>query len=172
MSVLEGRDQSEREWEGFQKAMQLCEEELVDQVRSIVDIWLPCRKVVEKALRENKGEGVLSRVLFMENPVPWKEHLNELETNPPDGLEWLAKEETQILYVIFKGNDNSWRIQCVPIHSGSFQNRLSLPFKGLRDEDLNKAAGIEDGVFVHHSGFIAGTKSKESTIKLAILALE
>lgn len=46
------------------------------------------------------------------------------------------------------------RVQAISVRSDSFENRLSLPWKGLREEDLSRASGIEGGVFVHISGFI------------------
>jgi len=47
-----------------------------------------------------------------------------------------------------------------------------LLFKGLRDDELSKAAGISDGVFVHMTGFIGGARSKESALKLAKMSLD
>lgn len=58
------------------------------------------------------------------------------------------------------------------MHKNSFENRVDLLFKGLRDDELSKAAGIPDGVFVHMTGFIGGAKSKDSAIKLAIMSLD
>lgn len=50
-----------------------------------------------------------------------------------------------------------------------FTNRVSIheDYRGLRNEDLNKAAGITDGVFVHAAGFIGAATSLESCVKMA-----
>ena len=53
---------------------------------------------------------------------------------------------------------------------GSFVLDHSLPFKGLHDEELNRAAGITDGIFVHANGFLGSTESLASCHILANLA--
>lgn len=52
----------------------------------------------------------------------------------------------------------NWRIQAVPISPESFESRKALPevWRGLRDEELSKASGINGGIFIHASGFIGG----------------
>lgn len=57
----------------------------------------------------------------------------------------------------------------MPVKGADFQNRVSLSkdYRGLRTDDLNKAAGITDGEFVHAAGFIGGAWSLESVLKLA-----
>ena len=49
------------------------------------------------------------------NGAPWKDHLfsleEELAIDPP------------IKYVLFSDQSGAWRIQCVPIRLGSFENR-------------------------------------------------
>jgi len=37
----------------------------------------------------------------------------------------------------------------------------------LRNADLNQAAGITDGVFIHAAGFIGAATSLESCVKMA-----
>lgn len=63
------------------------------------------------------------------------------------------------------------RVQCVGVEGEEFQNRKSLPWKGLRDDDLSKASGIPGGIFVHISGFIGGNKTKEGALQMAKKAL-
>lgn len=57
----------------------------------------------------------------------------------------------------------------MPITTSGFENRVSLhqEFRGLRGEELNKAAGVSDAEFVHASGFIGGAWSLESALKMA-----
>ena len=62
----------------------------------------------------------------------------------------------------------------MPKSESSFENRCSIhkDYRGLRDDELNKAAGITDGAFVHAAGFIGGAWSLESCIKMAEASLE
>jgi uncharacterized UPF0160 family protein len=66
---------------------------------------------------------------------PWTDHVFDLEKL--DGVDGNVK------YVLFADGD-SWRIRAVPLEGESFQNRLSLPepWRGLRDEQLDKLTGI------------------------------
>ena len=61
----------------------------------------------------------------------------------------------------------------VPISETSFENRCPIhkDYRGLRNDDLNKAAGITDGEFVHATGFICGAWSIESLIKMGEVSL-
>lgn len=54
-----------------------------------------------------------------------------------------------------------------------FENRKALPeqWRGLRDEELSKAAEIPGCVFVHMSGFIGGNLSYEGALSMARTAL-
>jgi len=65
------------------------------------------------------------------------------------------------------------RIQAVSVSQESFTNRVSVhkDYRGLRDADLNKAAGITDGSFIHASGFVGGAWSIESCVKMAEASL-
>jgi uncharacterized UPF0160 family protein len=64
------------------------------------------------------------------------------------------------IYVIYPDETGgNWRIQAIPVSPESFDSRKALPeaWRGLRDEELSKATGIEGGIFVHASGFIGGS---------------
>lgn len=56
---------------------------------------------------------------------------------------------------------------------GTFANRVSIhkDYRGLRGEELSKAAGIPDGEFVHAAGFIGGAWNLSSVIKMAEASL-
>ena len=49
---------------------------------------------------------------------------------------------------------------------------IKKAYRGLRGDDLSKAAGVPDGEFVHAAGFIGGAWSLESAIKIATQSLE
>lgn len=69
-------------------------------------------------------------------------------------------DEAKPVYVVYPDETaGTWRIQAVPVSPDSFESRKALPeaWRGLRDEKLSEASGIDGGIFVHASGFIGGT---------------
>lgn len=99
---------------------------------------------------------------------PWKDHLFSLESESSDN--------TKILYALYpesEAENSKWRIQCVPVSPDSFENRKSLPeaWRGVRDADLSKVAGIEGCIFCHASGFISGAETYEGVLQMARKAL-
>lgn len=78
-------------------------------------------------------------------------------------------ENPKVKFFTFPQGDGTFRIQAVN-KPGSFALEYELPYKGLRNDDLNEAAGIKDGIFVHPNGFIAGASSIESCHKFAAAA--
>jgi len=84
---------------------------------------------------------------------------------------WNAEHpDREVKFFTFPNGRGSFMVQGVN-KVGSFALNHSLPFKGLRGEELNEAAGIDDGVFVHANGFIGGADSIESCHKLARFAI-
>lgn len=55
-----------------------------------------------------------------------------------------------------------------------FESRKALPaqWRGLRDDELSKEAGIPGCIFVHMSGFIGGSVTYEGALAMAKLALK
>jgi uncharacterized UPF0160 family protein len=90
-------------------------------------------------------------------------------------MEHLLKSEkgSDILFAMYP-NDGKWYARTISSTLGSFEDRKSFPdaWAGLRDEDFSKAANIPDGVFCHHSCFICGSYSHESTTKLVEAAIK
>ena len=80
---------------------------------------------------------------------------------------------SEALYMVYPSHSGQWILQTVPVEPGSFEDRKSLPkaWAGLSDEDFQAKTGLDDAVFCHNGLFIAGTKSFESTMKLAEVAL-
>lgn len=107
-------------------------------------------------------------------------------------LEKQLKTPGHVIYVVYPGDSegNSWRVQAIPVsESAEFDNRCNfgvcgvhsliilvgpLPeeWRGKRDEELSKIAGVKDATFVHATGFIGGAKTKEETISMAVKSLE
>lgn len=82
--------------------------------------------------------------------------------------------EGEIKFVLFKDSTGKWRVSTVSVTSTSFEFRLGLPeeLRGLRDEELSKAAGVEGCIFIHAAGFIGGAQTEEAVLKLARMSLD
>lgn len=92
--------------------------------------------------------------------APWKDHIYAIENELNIG---------KVKYVLYTDNSKKWRIQCVPVRSGSFESRLPFPkaWCGLRDEELSAQTGIDKCIFVHSNGFIGGNETYEGALKMA-----
>lgn len=69
-------------------------------------------------------------------------------------------DEVKPFYVVYPDETaGTWRVQAVPVSPDSFESRKALPeiWRGLRDEKLSEASGIDGGIFIHASGFTGGT---------------
>jgi len=100
------------------------------------------------------------RVIVLEKYTPWKRTVHALSD--------------KALYMIYPSGTGQWRIQTVPVEPGSFEDRRPLPkeWAGLSDIALQDETGIDDAMFCHNGLFIAGAESFESTMKMAVLALQ
>ena len=127
---------------------------------------MPAFEIVKKAWDERKDFHESGEFIFMKTTCPWKDHLFTLEKEQE--LEGHAK------FVMYQDERGLYRIQAVPVKGVDFQNRVSIckDLRGLRTDDLNKAAGITDGEFVHAAGFIGGAWSLESVMKLAVESIK
>lgn len=121
---------------------------------------LDARKVVREhkecieALK-NAKDGVVNFPHYMTNGVKECQRWNKKHT---------SKEK--ILFLTFPDkNGNEYKILGIS-KPGKLEVIQPLRFCGLRDEELNKAAGISDGIFVHANGFLGGAGSLESCYKL------
>ena len=45
-------------------------------------------------------------------------------------------------------------------------------YRGLRDDALSQATGVDGCIFIHAAGFIGGNKTKEGALKLAQIGLD
>lgn len=151
----------------FKRAMDIVGAEFLDRVGYYKTAWLPARDIVLQAVNNrHKVDSSGEIICFDQGGAPWKDHLfnieDEIKVSPP------------IKYVLYGDSNGAWRVQCVPLKMGSFDNRLSLPeeWRGLRDEELIAKAGIPGCIFVHASGFIGGNKTKEGALKMAQTALK
>ncbi|XP_038053187.1 MYG1 exonuclease-like isoform X2 [Patiria miniata] len=159
-------DLSPDEEGGFKKAMELTGLEFLDKVNYYNTSWWPARELVESALDgrfevDSSGEVLV----FSQGGCPWKEHLYALEE--------AKKIETPVKYVLYTDQNGKWRVQCVPVSSNSFSNRLSLPekWRGIRNEELCTLSGIPGCIFVHANGFIGGNETHEGALQMARTSL-
>lgn len=154
----------------FFKALALAGTEMDSHILHVIKSWLPARVIVTKALKARFDVSPSGAIVVMTEFAPWKDHIFSLEEEEKES--GVNKEVKYILYKDMTGS--SWRIQCVPIAKGSFQSRQPLPepWRGLRDDTLDKETGISGCVFVHTSGFIGGNNNFEGVLAMAKKALE
>ncbi|XP_071099258.1 MYG1 exonuclease-like [Haliotis cracherodii] len=147
----------------FRKAMEMVGAEFMDRVLYYKQSWLPARDLVQTAIKQRKEVDESGEIICIkeEGGVPWKDHLFSLEAelgvSPP------------IKYILYTDQNGAWRIQCVPVRVGSFENRLSIleEWRGVRDEELTKKSGIPGCIFVHAGGFIGGNKTYDGVLEMA-----
>jgi uncharacterized UPF0160 family protein len=100
------------------------------------------------------------RVIVLDGPYPWHEVL----ARHPEPL-YVVKPKTQ---------NDFWEVECVRDSINGFANRKNLPesWAGKFEEELSTITGIPDAVFCHNRLYIAVAKTKESALKLALMALD
>ncbi|XVF12892.1 hypothetical protein REPUB_Repub08aG0159000 [Reevesia pubescens] len=161
-------DQSpEKENEAFQRALALAGSEFLDSVRFHAKSWLPARSIVMECIAERYDIDPSGEVMVLKRFCPWKLHLFELEEE--------MKVEPPIKYVLYEDErGKQWRVQAIAVSPDSFESRKPLPaqWRGLRDDELSKEAGIPGCVFVHMSGFIGGNQTYEGALTMARNALK
>ncbi|XWS48747.1 hypothetical protein CRYUN_Cryun13aG0102800 [Craigia yunnanensis] len=157
----------EKENEAFQQAMALAGSEFLDGVRFHAKSWLPARSIVMECIEERYDIDPSGEIMVLKRFCPWKLHLFELEEE--------MKVEPLIKYVFYEDERaKQWRVQAVAVSPDRFESRKPLPaqWRGLRDDELSKEAGIPGCVFVHMSGFIGGNQTYEGALAMARTALK
>lgn len=174
----------------FERASALAGSEFSQAVENLWEGWLPAREIVLRGVAERKAKtgDTSGRILLFDEFASWKEHLFALEKLGEEAVQAEASGQTTnaaasgssvtpiepILYVIYPDESGKWRIQAVPVSSGSFQSRKPLPeqWRGVRDQDLTDKSGIPGCIFVHASGFIGGNATRDGALQMAKKALE
>ncbi|GLB36177.1 putative gamm1 protein [Lyophyllum shimeji] len=154
----------------FGKASLMAGEEFLGRLDYYANVWLPARDVlIDSVARSKEDIDPSGKIILLEQFLPWKEHLFELEDDPSSNI-----SPGEAIYVVYPDETaGNWRVQAVPRSPESFESRKALPeeWRGLRDEELSTVSGIADCIFVHASGFIGGNKTKEGALQLARAAL-
>jgi uncharacterized UPF0160 family protein len=154
----------------FEKASSMCGNDFMLVLSSIVESYLPARIFVEQSIKNRFNIDPSGQIVkFESGGLPWKGHLYDLEKELK-----IVEEKDLIKFVLYTDQAGMWRVQAVTVEGQAFQNRLSLPenWRGVRDADLEKIAGIEGCTFCHAAGFIGGNKSFEGALKMAQYTLE
>ena len=160
-------------WEGeadedelFKQAMELAKTDYLDAVTYLYFSVFVVKDMVKEFVQKRFETDKSGQIVRLERMVSWKRALLELEEEL--GI------KGEIKMVIYEDKNGSYRVQSVPIEETSFGNRAPLlkEWRGLRNEQLKEISGIDDIVFVHHSGFIGGAQSYDSALKMARLTLE
>lgn len=133
--------------------------------------WLPARSVVKDSYVRRREVNENGRIILFSKGCPWKDHLYTIEAE--DGV----GHHERVLYVVYPESDDEsskWRIQAVPVSKDSFESRKGLPeaWRGVRDDELSKLAGITGCTFVHASGFIGGNATKAGVLEMGKRSLE
>ena len=151
----------------FREAMEIAKEEYLISVTFLFFNNFGARKIMREVISQRFSVDPSGAILFINKTVFWKEPLMELEKEL--GIEGEIK-----LVIYVDKLSGEYRVQSAPVKLGSFESRCPLikEWRGLDMSRLREVSGIEDAVFCHHSGFIGGAKSYESTFKMAKLSLK
>ena len=150
----------------FETASGMCGTDFLGMLAKVVESDLPARSIVEAAVRGRLECDPSGEVIVLPSGgLPWKSEVYELEDE--------LSISVPIKYVLYEDQSGMWRIQCVSVRGKAFENRLGLPaeWRGVRDEDLSRVAGIDGCTFCHASGFIGGNRSYGGALEMARAAL-
>jgi len=139
----------------FNKAVEFCTPILLNAINGSIAL-IDAEKIVKKSYDNRENENIL----ILDKFCPWKKHLSNYD------------EDGSIIYVIFKDLVNGYRIQATT-EPNSMDSKKEFPreWAGKDVDTINELVDIDDAIFVHPGGFIAGTHSLESAVKLAEMAL-
>ncbi len=140
---------------GFDEAVEYAAR-LLKRFIASADAGISAKSIVAKAIEDAEDP----RVIVLEKYIPWKKTV--------------IKNSEEALYVLYPSQTGQWRIQTVPVDQSSFENRKPLPkeWAGLSGDELKEATGLDDAMFCHNGLFIGGAESFESTMKMAMMALD
>lgn len=88
-------------------------------------------------------------------------------------LPWsgVLKRKDDTVYVVYPQAD-SWRVQAVEAEKFTPRKPFPESWRGRESVELQKISGVNDALFAHPKGFLAGTISREGAIALAKAALK
>eukprot|EP00792_Barthelona_sp_PAP020_P005490 TRINITY_DN2670_c0_g1_i1.p1 TRINITY_DN2670_c0_g1~~TRINITY_DN2670_c0_g1_i1.p1 ORF type:complete len:311 (-),score=100.96 TRINITY_DN2670_c0_g1_i1:172-1104(-) len=147
----------------FDLGVEMCGVDFKSILKYFIETILPARKVFEKAWKSRHDIHSSGKILVLDNHAPVFGYIYDEE-----------EENEKVLFIVFPTEEGDYRIRCVPERGQKFSNRKSFPknWGGKRDQELSELVDVEDAIFVHTGRFIGGARSRESAIKMAILAVE
>jgi uncharacterized UPF0160 family protein len=160
------RDPHGDEWQGFQKALELVENEFKQRVHHYATDWWEAFSNVKAAVEHRFEVDSSGEIMeLVSGGCPWKEHLAKLEKD--------LEIEKPIKFVIFPDTAGSWRVQGVPVSPDSFTLKVPLlpDWQGVRDKELQELSGLPTAIFVHANGFIGGAHERQHAIEMARVSL-
>lgn len=119
---------------------------------------IKARNLINEAF-ENR---TTKEIMILRKGCPWLQQLLKIDI------------DHEVLFVISPDATNSeYKIQTVKKNVDTFEARKDLleAIRGKSSAEINEIMGIDDAVFCHTAGFIAATKSLESSLKIAKLSL-
>jgi len=137
----------------FEEAVKLATRILSSVIKKIQGRDL-AKEIVRKAISKSDNKAYI----VLEKYCPWQE---------------TTISESDVNFIIFKGNEGNWIIKTIPVKIGIRSNdRKQFPseWAGLRLAELSKITGVEDAVFCHNARFICVAKTLDAAKRLAILA--
>lgn len=152
--------------ERFEIACKMCGDDFLSVMTKIVESDIPARDFVERSLLKRHETDASGEIIALESGgLPWRGHLYDLEKE--------HNVDPLIKFVLYTDQAGMWRVQAVTVEGRGFENRLSLPeeWRGVRDQDLAKLAGIPGCTFCHAAGFIGGNETYEGALEMARVAL-
>ncbi|BAM41704.1 uncharacterized protein TOT_040000085 [Theileria orientalis strain Shintoku] len=154
--------------ERFMKAVELTGQDFDYFVSNELNVILPAKTHLEKALEKRFETHKSGKVIEMIKSCPFSgflyKHEDEHGLNDKDRvLYYLTFDESSNQWLEGRGNDQVCRRStCIKEKGTQFKSRLPFPehLRGLRDENLEKASGIPGLTFIHATGFTCGGKTK------------
>lgn len=163
--------------------MKLVGAEFKERVKFYSDSWWPARELIVSALNRrhevisahrptatvffnfvhNKLQavfngapfcsGLISKVdpsgeivMFSQGGCPWKDHLLAMEKE--------LNIEPSIKFALYADDNGKWRVQCVPVHKASFENRSVVP----THEEYQQTPARRFGVWPEYTGETNGNR--------------
>ncbi len=135
--------------------------------------------ILEEELKTTIGKVIAQNTIInnWNNSSYFKNGILEIPSQTIDWVETVVNinvttENKQINFVIFPYPNGGWAAQCVPPSlEERFSQRIAFPreWSGQTDK-LPEISGVEDSSFCHNGCFFARANSKDSIIKMCIIA--
>lgn len=150
----EGTDENEANGR-FQEALEIVGKDFDNYMRQI-GLWIDNYEYVERKVEEASGP-----ILVLER-----------HCSTDLVLEIEGRKEKDFKFMVFPHVD-TYKIIAIPARKGTFEtkNPLKKEWRGLRDDELERASGIEGCIFVHSSGFMGINTTLKNALEMCMKSL-